>query len=218
MPNNPWNRKANRPSPDEDAVSELAELLVVMRRQTDATQTALDRVQHNRFNLLVVHALTAILISCLLMASAPTLTGPAWNALNRIPGFPYTFAGVLCLGGLLLLPASIARLARMEFYGLTLIYLWYLALALGFAIPSFRWTVEGVFHLFRGDPIRAERPALYAWVVYLHLAVIMRVHMWTLRQIGRRRSAAVKAVALSQHDHDLEIARLNQKAPLDGDA
>jgi hypothetical protein len=203
-----------------DPVDELAELLVVMRRQSRTANIALSRVEHNRFNLLMVHAIAAILIGVLFMASAPTLVGPIWNVLDNIPLFPYSFAGILCAGGLILLPGSIARQARMEYVGLGLIYLWYLILAIGFFIPTAAWCIDALQVAFNArDKITAARPSFYAWVVYLHLALIMRVHMWTLRNIRRQEAAAIERVQNAQATDQAvaeELRRWSQKPPQDG--
>ncbi len=185
-----------------DPVEELADLLVIMRRQSRNANVALERVQHNRFNLLMVHAVAAIMIGLLFMASAATLVGPIWNVLDNIPGFPYTFAGLLVGGGLILLPGSIARQSRMEYVGLGLIYLWYLILAIGFFLPTAIWCWGALIELFGDGKNTSSRPSFYAWVVYLHLALIMRVHMWTLRNIRRQQTAAIKQVQQDQRDDE----------------
>ncbi len=177
----------------DDPVADLAELLLVMRMQAAATDDALHRVERNRFNLLIVHAVAAILIGVLLIASKAALIGPAWEYLHRLPLFPYSFGGVLAIGGLVLLPGSLARSARMELVGLGIIYLWYLALAIGFLIPVVTWTWEAAPLFLDGKPLPPKQPTLYAWVVYLHLAVIMRVHIWTLQKIHRLEKAAREA-------------------------
>ncbi len=181
-----------------DPVDELAELLILMRRQSRNTTVALERVQHNRFNLLMVHAIAAISIGLLFMASAPSLVGPIWDVLNNIPLFPYSFAGILVAGGLVLLPGSIARQPRMEYVGLGLIYLWYLILAVGFFIPTAIYGWGALIEAFSDGRNTSPRPSFYAWVVYLHLALIMRVHMWTLRNIRRQQAAAVRQVKKDQ--------------------
>ncbi len=175
-----------------DPVRELAELLAVMRTQTQSTDQALRRVEHNRLNLLVVHAVAGLLISWLMMASKPTLVGPAWKYLSMIPFFPYSFAGILLLGGLILLPGAIGRIPKLEIPGLWILYLWYLALAIGFIIPSLEWAVAAVPAWWYDRPLPTERPTFYPWVAYLHLAIIMRVHIWTLRRLSRDTEAREK--------------------------
>ncbi len=194
----------NQPAgkPRLDPVEELADLLVLMRRQSRNASTALERVQHNRFNLLMVHALAAMLIGVLFMASEPTLRGPIWNVLDNIPGFPYSYGGLLVVGGLVLLPGSIARQATMEYVGLGLIYLWYLILAVGFFIPTAAFGYGFLVEVFSDGKNTSARPSFYAWVVYLHLALIMRVHMWTLRNIRKKESEAIARVEREQREDD----------------
>lgn len=169
----------------DKSVDELAELLIVMRRQTQATSAALSRVDHHRINLLFIHAVAAILIGVLFAFSEPTLVGPVWKYLKMIPGFPYSFAAVMTIGGLILLPGALARKKILEIWGLGLIYAWYFGVALGFFLPGVFWVSEAIAAHFANEPLPGDRPSFYAWVVYLHLAIIMRVHIWTLWKVHR---------------------------------
>jgi hypothetical protein len=145
--------------------------------------------EHNRIGLLVVHALVAIVVAPLFVATDGAFVGPTWDLIKTIPGFPYTFIAPLWLGGLILLPATFGRRVRWEIAGLVLIYLWYLAMALGFAFPVVGWVVDAGFATYRDQPLPAKKPSLYAPVVYAHLAVIMRVHIFTLIRIRRERAS-----------------------------
>ncbi len=189
----PPSQSPTPPPRPPDPVRELAELLLLMRVQTHQTDIALRRVENNRLNLLVVHALAAIGIGTLFMLSADALRGPAWSFISYLPGFPITFGLPLTAAGLLLLPATLARQKLLERIGLYLIYFWYLALAIGFFVPSFKWVWAATGPLLAGDPLPPGQPGLYAWVVYLHLAVIMRVHLWTLSRLSKYEKAQEKA-------------------------
>jgi hypothetical protein len=167
--------------PRTDPAEKLAELLITLDHTTRRDAAVLRSTEANRFNLLVVHAVAAVVIAPLFILSAPTLYGPNWEFLRLIPFFPYSFGVVFWLGGLILLPATLAKNRRAEMVGLAIVSTWYTILAVGFAIPAVKWFWYWTFK----DELLHVRPSFYAWVVYLHLAIIMRVHLWTLWKMGR---------------------------------
>lgn len=166
----------------DDPAERLATLLLTLQHTTQRDADTLRATERNRFSLLIVHAIAATVIAPLFILSGPTLLGPNWVYLSLIPGFPITFGLLFWSGGLILLPAAILKRRRWEMSGLWILSMWYAILAIGFAIPVGVW----VYHLLAGTPPPGSlRPNFYAWLVYLHLAVIMRVHWFTLLKIGR---------------------------------
>lgn len=166
------------------AAKELAKVLLALRASTQRDAVVLRRNERNRINLLIVHAIAALAVAPLFALSGRALTGPNWEGLHYIPGFPYSLAALFWAGGLVLLPATLTRHRRWEIAGLWLISLWYTIMSFGFFVPVFSY----VQHVLAGHR-PPEPPTFYAWVVYAHLAVIMRVHMITLWRMSRAESA-----------------------------
>lgn len=174
---------------DGDPVAALGVLLDEWDVTATATAGRLHKNERNRLGLLVVHGVAALAIGPLFAASAPAFTGPSWELLRHLPGFPYTLAALIFTGGVVLLPSTIARRRGVEMVGLALLAAWYTTLAVGFAAPAARWTYHALPAVITGSPLPAGgRPSLYAWAVYGHLAVIMAVHLATLAWLRRRRA------------------------------
>lgn len=167
----------------DEAAVKLAELLVSLDHSVKRDAARMRRNENNRINMLIVHAVAAIVIGPLFAVSGHAMTGPQWDLLLKIPGFPQSFAMLFWAGGMILLPATLARARRWEMVGLWLISAWYTLLSLGFVIPVVTYVSLSVAgHRPPGAP------NYYAWAVYGHLAIIMRVHLITLwRMIWARR-------------------------------
>lgn len=172
----------NRPIGADEAATKLAELLAALDASVKHDAVRMKRTESNRINMLVVHAVTALVVPPLFALNGPYMTGPTWEWLVRIPAFPFSFAGLLWLGGAILLPAALARRGRWEMAGLWLISIWYLTLSVGFGLPVVAYS----HHLLAGHRL-PPMPTFYAWVVYAHLAIIMQVHLHTLRRMIRAR-------------------------------
>lgn len=162
---------------DQATAEKLARVLLSLKVSIRRDDIRLRRNESNRINMLLVHAVAAMLIAPAFAASRHSMTGPNWEYLQKIPGFPYTFAAVFWVSGLILLPATLHRNRRWEIAGLALIGYWYLALSVGFMIPAVRFLYELLTHRHRAG---GAEPSFYAWCVYMHLTVIMRVHIHTL--------------------------------------
>ncbi len=175
---------------DPDPIADLAATLAALDRHTLRSHNALRRNEHNRIGLLYVHAVAALTIAPLFIASKNLFSGPSWSFLRLLPGFPWTFAALLLAGGLMLLPSTIARIRPLEMIALTLLNTWYTMLAIGFFIPAVAWCADALPAIVGGDPLPAGQPGLYAWAVYGHLSVIMRVHLYTLWRMERERHVA----------------------------
>jgi len=158
----------------------LSDILSALHRETTRDALRLKHTERHRVNLLVVHALTALVIAPLFAASGDFITGPTWRALQIIPGFPLTMCAVLWAGGVLLLPAALLRQHRCETAGLALICFWYAVMALGFLIPTLGWVTHWTGDYLHGRHSPPESVAFYPWMVYLHPAVLMLVHLRSL--------------------------------------
>jgi hypothetical protein len=174
----------------QDPIGALADVLAAIDGEAKRQGSRLARNEHNRIGLLIVHAIVALIVAPLFMATAGAFVGPTWDLLKQIPGFPASFIAPLWVGGMILLPATFGRRAGWEIAGLALIYLWYLAMAVGFAFPVINWLIDAAAAARDGKPQPPHKPSLYAPVVYAHLAVIMRVHIFTLVRIRRERAAS----------------------------
>lgn len=162
----------------EDPVAALADMLDQIDVTNRSNTTRLQRNESNRIGLLVVHGCAAVLIAPLFTTVTSTMNSPTWVVLRAIPGAPYSLAAFMGLGGLILLPATLVRAKWWEIVGLSLIFAWYATMATGFAGAVIYWAAEGL-------PDDA-RPSMYPSLVYGHLAVVMAVHIATLRRLMRR--------------------------------
>lgn len=198
---------------DPDPIADLAATLAALDRHTLRSGNALRRNEHNRIGLLYVHAFAALTIAPLFVASKALFNGPSWSFLRLLPGFPWTFAALLLAGGLILLPSTIARIRPLEMIALTLLNTWYTMLAIGFLIPTVAWSVEALPAIVAGDPLPPNQPGLYAWAVYGHLSVIMRVHLYTLWRMERERRQAADERARGVKDVLIGLVRQIRRRP-----
>lgn len=176
----------DQPHRDTDPISSLAATLAALDEYARRDANNLRRNETNRLNLLYVHAVAAILIAPLFAASAPVLNGPIWAFLRHIPGFAYTLAVWMGVAGLVLLPAAILRARRTEMVALAMLSTWYTVVAIGFLLPTAQWILDAIPPLLTGEKLPPARPGLYAFAVYAHLSVIMRVHLITLWRMTKQ--------------------------------
>jgi hypothetical protein len=152
-----------------DVVDSLGEYVIVTG----------ERARHGtryRLNLLWVHAIAALLMAPLFMATGRDgMTAPSFAFLRSLPGSPYTVGAVLMLGGLVVGMGCIFRAKAIEAAGLVLLGVFYLTLAITFSVPPVRWLL--------GEDV--SKPTLYGPVLYAHLTVIMAMHIRALL-ISRR--------------------------------
>ncbi len=191
----------------QDPIADLAMALTALDRYASRAGTSLRRNEHNRIGLLYVHAIAALLVAPLFIASSGLFQSPSWSFMRLIPGFPWSFSVLLLTGGLILLPATIARIRALEMVALSLLSIWYTLLAIGFFIPAVGWGAEALPAVVAGEPLPKGQPGLYAWAVYGHLSVIMRVHLWTLWRMEREHLAAAGEPARDVRDIAIGLVR-----------
>ncbi|RKN38247.1 hypothetical protein D7223_31390 [Micromonospora endolithica] len=135
------------------------------------------RSERNRLNLLHLHAAAACYI-----APGFALIGQAQQQsatfvlLREIPGAPISLGALFGLGGVALAWGTVRSRSRWAEAGLLLMLFWYLLVAVSFGGAVVVWLVQDR---------QGAAPAIYAHGVYLHLAIVMAVHLATLRRIDR---------------------------------
>ncbi|MEU1761320.1 hypothetical protein [Micromonospora sp. NPDC005652] len=164
----------------DNPIDALASTLDALDRHLHRADVVIKRSESNRLSLLHIHAAAALVIAPLFWSiGSAGMTGPSWVVLRAIPGMPGSLAVVLAVGGLVLAVSTTLRHKRVEIVGLAMLLAWYLTIAVGFGAASVVWVA--------GSNSPAQRPSFYAAAVYTHLAVIMAVHIRTLRRMSRRR-------------------------------
>lgn len=161
-----------------DPIEALADTLDALDIHLNRAETVVKRSEANRLSLLHIHAAAAVVIGPLFASiGVEGMYGSSWRVVRLIPGAPYSLAAVLAVGGVILGVATWYRHKPAELVGLALLLTWYILIAVSFGLASLLWLADGS----RAGP----RPSFYACMVYGHLAVIMAVHMRTLRRMRR---------------------------------
>lgn len=128
-----------------------------------------------RLNLLWVHAFAACLIAPAFAMS--TLAGGSFRIINLVPYAPYWMGAIIGTGGVLLGIGCIMHRPRAEIAGLCVLAFWY-------ALISITFTGSVILYLM-SDPRPVAAPTYYAPFLYLHLTIIMLVHVGTLIRRSR---------------------------------
>lgn len=160
---------------DRDLIGDLAAVLDGLAGHVARADGQARRSESNRLTLLHVHAAAALLIG--VTFATVNLSGSAWAVVRLIPGAPWSLAGLIASGGLLLGVSTVRRCKRTEIVALSVLATWYAIMAVSFGGSIVLW--------YAANPPSGPRPALYPPVVYAHLAVIMLVHVWTLSRMRR---------------------------------
>lgn len=166
----------------EDAIAALAHTLDSLDSHIRTVDATAKRSEKNRLSMLHLHAAAAVVIGPLFAAiGRDGMVGATWTVTRMIPGAPFTLGVILFVGGAILGPATWFRVLFWEKIGLWMLLVWYATIAVSFAAAVVLWLLQGA---------PPNRPALYAPAVYAHLAIIMVVHLTTLRRIARSRRQA----------------------------
>lgn len=166
----------------DDAIKALAGTLDALDTHIKTADATVKRSERNRLSMLHLHALAAVVIGPLFAAvGTDGMTGATWSLVRLIPGAPFTLAAVLFAGGVILGVATFRRALRWEMLGLWMLFAWYAIIALSFGGALVLWLTNGM-------PGGAAKPSPYAPALYSHLAVVMLVHLRTLRRMIRHRA------------------------------
>lgn len=181
----------------EGAIDAVEQMMEVLDGFEQYVVYAADRDQHGtryRLNLLWIHAFAALLVApALSLTGRDGMTGPSFAFLRTLPGTPYSLSTVIGLGGLILGMGCVFRHKIIEQVGLSLLFLFYLCMTISLAVPALDWLVHG-------GPVK---PPMYGPVIYLHLTVIMAVHVWALMIRVRDERAATRALLAATRGEDL---------------
>lgn len=159
------------------ALDGLEALVVSADAKAERSQVVARRSERNRLSLLHIHAAAALVIAPLFSSIGEQgMQGPSWLVVQLIPAAPHSLAALLAVGGIILGVATWFRHKTGEMLGLLLLTAWYLVIAVSFGVASLVWLA---------DTPDGPRPSFYAPAVYFHLAVIMLVHLRTLRRMRR---------------------------------
>jgi hypothetical protein len=96
--------------------------------------------------------------------------------MRDLPGAPLSLAAILGTGGFILGMGSIFGRRRIVIAGLAGLALWYTLVAISFSVPIFNW-------VFGNTPVK---PPLYPPILYLHLTIVMGVHIGVQLRRTRR--------------------------------
>lgn len=181
----------------EGAIGAVEQMMEVVDGFEQYVLYAADRDRHGtryRLNLLWIHAFAALLVApAMSLTGRDGLTGPSFVFLRTLPGTPYSLSTVIGLGGLILGLGCVFRHKIVEQVGLGLLLVFYLCMTISLAVPGIGWL------LHRGS----VKPPMYGPVIYLHLTVIMAVHIWALMIRVRDERAATRALLAATRGEDL---------------
>lgn len=166
---------------DADPVGALADMLDQIDVSINRTHRRAKSDEKARLNMLKVHGGWAIVVGLLFAANGKEgTTGPIYQFLRWIPGFPYSLALLLLAGGLILLPATILRHRPAEMIGASILALWYGTISLGFGIPVLIWSAHAAANWSADLPLPPGRPGMHGPGVYGHFCNVLLVHLVVL--------------------------------------
>lgn len=163
------------PGPGEDAVDVMVEVVDGFAEYVLTTERRDARWVHYRANLLWVHSFAALVMAPLFAAIGEVgMRGTSFAVLRTLPGTPLSLAVVLGVGGLVLGLGCVFVSRRVQIAGLLGLLVFYMTLSISFGAASIQFVANGPI------PGAMGVPAYYAPIVYLHISIIMAVHMTTL--------------------------------------
>lgn len=176
----------------EEAAERIADLLDGIERRVYTSQRIAALDERNRLTLLFGHAIFAMLVvPGFALLSKSGMQSPSFAVLRHIPGAPFSLAAWIGAAGFLLAVCTIHRHRRGEFYALAGLFAWYVLFSVSLMAAIATWMAPaieagGVAH-FPSHLDWGHAPAIYAPVVYSHLAYAMAGHMRTLWKQGLHR-------------------------------
>jgi uncharacterized membrane protein YhdT len=178
-------------SDDDEAVRELTELLDGIEERVESTRRVAVLDERNRLNLLFGHAIFAMMVApgfALLYHTG--MASASFTVARRIPGAPFSLAAWIFAGGLMLAVTTYHRYRTGEYAALAVLLAWYLMFSISLIAAVAVWLtaaiVAGGLTGFSEHLDWSHAPAIYAPVVYMHLAYAMGGHMRTIRKLGLR--------------------------------
>jgi hypothetical protein len=167
----------------DDAVFRLAETLAALDVHMADVGRSQQRLETNRSSIIHVHAVVALLAGPLFSLSHPAaFVGAAWEIIRMVPWFPDVLGWPFALAGAVVAWGSVVGSPRLTAWGLGGMLAWYATVGIASAVAVMDWVLAP-----------AERgpvpPLLHFPLIYMHLAAIMGVHVWTLLRLraDRRR-------------------------------
>jgi hypothetical protein len=156
----------SQPNRDDDRVfMEIVDDFADIMRGADKTVW---RFVHYRHELLWIHGICSMLMAWALAGTGrDALRSPYFILVRLIPGAPGSLAALLGLGGAIICIGLIFESFPVKRIGLAMLALFYLVIAASLAFPIFLW-LTGRFPM---------KPVLYSPILYLHMALIMLVHI-----------------------------------------
>lgn len=177
------------PARPDTAGDQLSKLLDGIQERVHTSQRIARIDERSRLTLLFGHAIFAMLVvPGFALLSQTGMSSPSFVVLRNIPGAPYTLATWIGLAGVALAVAALYQHRLGEFWSLGALLLWYAMFSVSLIAAIAVWAAPaieagGVAH-FTAHLDWRHGPALYAPVVYAHLAYAMGGHMRTLWKLG----------------------------------
>lgn len=160
---------------ERDAVDVMGEIMDGFTEYVSRAERQARGNRKYRLSLLWVHGFAALLMGpAFALLGKEGMAGGSWYFLRQIPGMPYTLAVILTIGGFILTAGVIAGYRPAEAFGLVLLALFYLTIGIGFGLAVIGW--------FTGN-LSATKPAPYAPILYMHMTIIMIVHVGTILRL-----------------------------------
>lgn len=173
----------------DETVEQLTTLLDGIERRVTSTAKIAALDERNRITLLFGHAIFAMLVvPGFALLSRTGMRGPSFTVVRAIPGSPFTLAAWIGIAGFVLAVATIHRNRRGEFYALIALGVWYAMFSVSLMAAIAIWMSPAIEAAGFGGFVEqldwSRSPALYAPVVYAHLAYAMAGHVRTLWKRG----------------------------------
>lgn len=148
------------------------------------------RNERNRIGMLTIHGRWGVAIAATFpLIGQVGMAGPSWDLARKVPGAPYTMAGVLGAGAIVLMCSARGKHRVAAFIGLVLMGAFYATMALSFGGAFLHWLIQA----HPTSPLRVleiavsedrAKPTPYAGLLYAHWANVMIKHIITLSRLA----------------------------------